>query len=85
MGKNDAVVSFDLGHFIMLCDLVFQCVQVYWRVVDPLSPRTAQPVDLSSVLMSVDGRVVCPANSRLCTFHLVFVDNKVVSPTACCM
>jgi len=51
---------------------------VYWRVVDRLMPRTTEPVDLSTVLAAVEGRVVCPADSQLCTFHLILVDNEVL-------
>jgi len=55
--------------------------QIYWRVVDRLSPRTTEPLDLSSVLAAVEGRVVCPADSQLCTFDLILLDNGVLMLT----
>ena len=58
--------------------------QVYWRVVDPLMPRTTEPLDLSSVLAAVEGRVVCPADDRLCTFDLFLLDNEVLTLAFCC-
>ena len=56
--------------------------QVYWRLVDRLVPRTAEPRDLSTVLEAVQGRVVCPASNRLCSFHLNFIDNEVLMLTS---
>ena len=53
-------------------------IQIYWRVVDRLAPRSAQPLDLSTVLLAVDGRVVCPADTPLCTFHIRLFDNEVL-------
>ena len=52
-------------------------LQVYWRVIDRLSPRSTQPLDISVVLDAVEGRVVCPAERQLCTFQLTLIDNEV--------
>jgi len=53
-------------------------------VVDRLSPRTAEPLDLSTVLAAVEGRVVCPANNQLCMFDLILLDNEVLTLTLGC-
>ena len=53
-------------------------------MVDRLAPRTAEPLDLSTVLATVEGRVVCPADNRLCTFDLVLIDNEVWTLTTIC-
>ena len=57
--------------------------QVYWRVLVHLAPRTAEPLDLSTVLAAVEGRVVCPTDNQLCTFDLILIDNEVLT-TICC-
>ena len=71
------------------CGLLVACVtgvhcQVYWRVVDRLMPRTTEPRDLSTVLAAVEGRIVCPADNRLCTLHLVLIDNEVLTQVTAC-
>jgi len=41
-------------------------------------PRNTEPLDLSTVLTAVYGRVVCPADSPLCMFDLLLMDNQVL-------
>ena len=51
--------------------------QIYWRVVDQLSPRSTAPFDLSSVLTSLTGKTVCEQFQKSCFINIELRDTQV--------